>query len=129
MARYSTAGEKDCGREANREFKEMVRECHRAGIEVIMDVVFNHTAEGNEQGLNLSFRGFDNRVYYMVAPNGEFYNYSGCGNTLNCNHPVVKQFVVDALRHWVDEYHVDGFRFDLVGGGTWRRTCKLTVFV
>jgi isoamylase len=106
------AGE-DCGRAAGREFKTLVRECHRAGIEVILDVVFNHTAEGNEKGLHLSFRGLDNRTYYMVAPDGDFYNYSGCGNTLNCNHPVVRQMIVDCLRHWVLEYHIDGFRFDL----------------
>jgi hypothetical protein len=81
-----SAGE-DCGRAANRELKTMVRECHRNGIEVILDVVFNHTAEGNERGLTLSLRGFDNRTYYMVAPEGQFYNYSGCGNTVNCNHP------------------------------------------
>ena len=107
-----SAGE-DCGRAAAREFKTMVRECHRNGIEVIMDVVFNHTAEGNEKGLTLSFRGLDNRTYYMVAANGEFYNYSGCGNTLNCNHPVVRQMIVDSLRYWVTEFHIDGFRFDL----------------
>jgi isoamylase len=107
-----SAGE-DCGRAANRELKTMVRECHRNGIEVILDVVFNHTAEGNEQGLTLSLRGFDNRTYYMVAPEGQFYNYSGCGNTMNCNHPVVRQMIVDCLRYWVSEYHIDGFRFDL----------------
>lgn len=113
MSRYAEAGTDDCGRAAAREFKYMVRECHRAGIEVIMDVVFNHTAEGNEQGLTLSFRGLDNRVYYMVAPEGQFYNYSGCGNTMNCNHPVVREFIVECLRYWVLEYHIDGFRFDL----------------
>jgi isoamylase len=107
-----SAGE-DCGRAANRELKTMVRECHRNGIEVILDVVFNHTAEGNERGLTLSLRGFDNRTYYMVAPEGQFYNYSGCGNTVNCNHPIVRQMIVDCLRHWVTEYHIDGFRFDL----------------
>ncbi|CAL57001.1 Glycosyl hydrolase, family 13, catalytic domain [Ostreococcus tauri] len=113
MTRYAEAGADDCGREAAREFKRMIRECHRAGIEVIMDVVFNHTAEGNEQGLTLSFRGLDNRVYYMVAPEGQFYNYSGCGNTMNCNHPVVREFILECLRYWVLEYHIDGFRFDL----------------
>ena len=107
-----SAGE-DCGRAANRELKTMVRECHRNGIEVILDVVFNHTAEGNERGLTFSLRGFDNRTYYMVAPEGQFYNYPGCGNTVNCNHPVVRQMIVDCLRHWVTEYHIDGFRFDL----------------
>jgi len=95
------------------EFKMLVREAHKRGIEVILDVVFNHTAEGNERGLCLSFRGLDNRMYYMLAPGGEYYNYSGCGNTLNCNHPVVRQFIVDCLKYWVTEYHVDGFRFDL----------------
>jgi isoamylase len=72
-----------------------------------------NTAEGNEKGLTISFRGLDNRTYYMVAANGEFYNYSGCGNTLNCNHPVVRQMIMDSLTHWVTEYHIDGFRFDL----------------
>ena len=95
------------------EFKTLVKECHRRGIEVLLDVVFNHTAEGNENGLTLSFRGIDNRVYYMVAPGGECYNYSGCGNTFNCNHPVARQFIIDCLRYWVEEFHVDGFRFDL----------------
>lgn len=95
------------------EFKTMIKECHKRGIEVILDVVFNHTAEGNDKGLTLSFRGLDNRMYYMLAPGGEYYNYSGCGNTFNCNHPSVRQFIVDCLRYWVTEYHVDGFRFDL----------------
>lgn len=95
------------------EFKLLVREAHRRGIEVILDVVFNHTAEGNEMGPTLSFRGIDNRVFYMLAPGGEYYNYSGCGNTLNCNHPVVLRFIIDCLRYWVEEFHVDGFRFDL----------------
>lgn len=113
MSRYAAAGDEDCGRSAAREFKYMVREAHRAGLEVIMDVVFNHTAEGNEEGLTLSFRGLDNRVYYMVAPEGQFYNYSGCGNTLNCNHAVVREFIIECLRYWVLEYHIDGFRFDL----------------
>ncbi|KAJ9689229.1 hypothetical protein PVL29_014743 [Vitis rotundifolia] len=82
-------------------------------LKVFMDVVFNHTAEGNENGPILSFRGVDNSVYYMLAPKGEFYNYSGCGNTFNCNHPIVRQFILDCLRYWVTEMHVDGFRFDL----------------
>lgn len=82
-------------------------------MQVILDVVFNHTAEGNELGPTLSFRGLDNRVYYMLAPLGEYYNYSGCGNTLNCNHPTVRKMIVDCLRYWVTEFHVDGFRFDL----------------
>ncbi|MEO0563460.1 MAG: alpha-amylase family glycosyl hydrolase, partial [Chloroflexota bacterium] len=95
------------------EFKATVRELHRAGIEVILDVVFNHTAEGNEQGHTINFRGIDNKVYYMLTPTGYYYNFSGTGNTLNCNHPVVRQMVIDCLRYWVSEYHIDGFRFDL----------------
>ncbi|XP_065847541.1 isoamylase 1, chloroplastic isoform X2 [Euphorbia lathyris] len=113
MTRYSSAGMRNCGCDAINEFKFLVREAHKRGIEVIMDVVFNHTAEGNEKGPILSFRGVDNSVYYMLAPKGEFYNYSGCGNTFNCNHPIVRQFILDCLRYWVTEMHVDGFRFDL----------------
>jgi glycogen operon protein len=97
-----------------REFKEMVRELHKAGIEVILDIVFNHTAEGNEQGPTFSFRGLDNSIYYILNENKRYYqNYSGCGNTVNCNHPVVRSFILDCLRYWVVEMHVDGFRFDL----------------
>ena len=97
-----------------REFKEMVKELHKAGIEVILDIVFNHTAEGNEQGPTLSFRGLDNSIYYILNENRRYYqNYSGCGNTMNCNHPVVRTFIMDCLRYWVMEMHVDGFRFDL----------------
>ena len=97
-----------------KEFKEMVRELHKAGIEVILDIVFNHTAEGNEQGPTFSFRGFDNSIYYILNQNKRYYqNYSGCGNTVNCNHPVVRTFIMDCLRYWVMEMHVDGFRFDL----------------
>lgn len=96
------------------EFKLMVRELHKAGIEVILDIVFNHTAEGNERGVTLSFRGFDNPVYYMLETNKRYYrNYTGCGNTVNCNHPVVQNLIIDCLRYWVTEMHVDGFRFDL----------------
>lgn len=95
------------------EFKTLVKELHRNGIEVILDVVFNHTGEGNELGPTLSFRGLDNRTYYMLTPDGHYYNFSGCGNTLNCNHPVVREFVLNCLRYWVAEYHIDGFRFDL----------------
>ncbi|KAM3694104.1 hypothetical protein ACJW30_07G033700 [Castanea mollissima] len=113
MTKYSSSGVRNCGRDAINEFKLLIREAHKQGIEVIMDVVFNHTAEGNENGPLLSFRGVDNSVYYMLAPKGEFYNYSGCGNTFNCNNPVVRQFIVDCLRYWVTEMHVDGFRFDL----------------
>lgn len=97
-----------------REFKEMVRELHKAEIEVILDIVFNHTAEGNERGVTINFRGFDNPVYYMLEDNRRYYrNYSGCGNTMNCNHPVMRSFIIDCLRYWVTEMHVDGFRFDL----------------
>lgn len=97
-----------------KEFKYMIRELHRAGIEVILDVVFNHTAEGNELGPTLSFRGFDNSIYYMLAEDKRYYrNYSGCGNTLNCNHPVMRTFIHECLRYWVVSMHVDGFRFDL----------------
>jgi isoamylase len=95
------------------EFKNMVKQLHKAGIEVVLDVVFNHTAEGNELGPTLSFRGLDNGTYYMLTPEGFYYNFSGTGNTLNCNHPVVRGFILDCLRYWAAEYHVDGFRFDL----------------
>ena len=96
------------------EFKELVRALHAAGIEVILDVVFNHTAEGDERGPTISFRGIDNTVYYILNPSTAAYlNYSGCGNTLNCNHPVVRDLIVECLRYWVMEMHVDGFRFDL----------------
>lgn len=96
------------------EFKAMVKALHKAGIEVLLDVVFNHTAEGNETGPTLNFRGLDNSIYYLLEENKRYYkNYSGCGNTLNCNHPVVRNFILDCLRYWVVEMHVDGFRFDL----------------
>jgi isoamylase len=96
------------------EFKQMVKELHIAGIEVILDVVFNHTAEGNETGPTLSFRGIDDDVYYILeSESGKYFNYSGCGNTFNCNHPVVRDYILDILRYWVVEMHVDGFRFDL----------------
>ncbi len=94
-------------------FKTMVRELHRAGIEVILDVVFNHTAEGGRNGPTYSFRGLDNTIYYILTQDGEYADYTGCGNTLNCNHPVVRNMVVDCLRHWVVHFHIDGFRFDL----------------
>jgi glycogen operon protein len=97
-----------------REFKEMVKSCHDAGIEVILDVVFNHTSEGNEEGPTISFKGLDNSIYYIIDPvTGAYHNYSGCGNTINCNHPVLRNMIVDCLRYWVTEMHVDGFRFDL----------------
>jgi isoamylase len=96
------------------EFKMLVRELHRNGIEVILDVVFNHTREGNQYGPTVSFKGLDNNIYYMLAPEPDFYmDFTGCGNTLNCNHPVVRKFILDCLRYWVTEMHVDGFRFDL----------------
>ncbi|PSC02553.1 glycogen debranching enzyme GlgX [Alsobacter soli] len=96
------------------EFKTMVRELHRAGVEVILDVVFNHTAEGGDTGETYSFRGLDNPIYYILSPDRSRYvDFTGCGNTLNCNHPVVRGMIVDCLRHWVVEMHVDGFRFDL----------------
>jgi glycogen operon protein len=96
-----------------RQFKEMVRELHAAGIEVILDVVFNHTAEGNETGPTFCFKGLENRVYYMLNPDGTYRNYTGCGNTVNGNHPIVREMIFHCLRHWVHNYHVDGFRFDL----------------
>ena len=95
------------------EFKTLVKTLHKNGIEVILDVVFNHTAEGNEQGHYISFRGIDNQTYYMLTPEGYYFNFSGCGNTLNCNNPIVRGMVLDCLRYWVSEYHIDGFRFDL----------------
>jgi glycogen operon protein len=95
------------------ELKTLIKELHRNGIEVILDVVFNHTAEGNENGPTISFRGLDNKTYYMLTPEGFYYNFSGCGNTLNCNHPVVRNFVLECLRYWAAEFHIDGFRFDL----------------
>jgi glycogen operon protein len=100
------------GRQIN-EFRTMVKRLHEAGIEVILDVVFNHTAEGNEHGPTLSFRGIDNPVYYMLDEEGDYRNYSGCGNTLNCNHPLIRELILDCLRYWVAQMHVDGFRFDL----------------
>jgi len=97
-----------------REFKEMVRALHAAGIEVILDVVFNHTAEGNHLGPTLSFKGLENSVYYMLGDGGSSYrNYTGCGNTINGNHPIVRELIFLCLRHWVHNYHIDGFRFDL----------------
>jgi glycogen operon protein len=97
-----------------RDFKLMVRELHKAGIEVILDIVFNHTAEGNEQGPTFSFRGLDNSIYYILNENKRYYqNFSGCGNTVNCNHPIVRTFIMQCLHYWVVEMHVDGFRFDL----------------
>eukprot|EP00262_Sarcandra_glabra_P000408 TRINITY_DN10485_c1_g1_i3.p1 TRINITY_DN10485_c1_g1~~TRINITY_DN10485_c1_g1_i3.p1 ORF type:complete len:788 (-),score=138.80 TRINITY_DN10485_c1_g1_i3:476-2782(-) len=114
MSRYASAGGGPVA--ASQEFKQMVKALHNSGIEVILDVVYNHTNEADDDNPCItSFRGIDNKVYYMVDPNNntELLNFSGCGNTLNCNHPVVMEFILDSLRHWVMEYHVDGFRFDL----------------
>ncbi|MEL7586397.1 MAG: glycogen debranching protein GlgX [Prolixibacteraceae bacterium] len=95
------------------ELKTLIKELHRHGIEVLLDVVFNHTAEGDHRGPTISFKGIDNKTYYMLTPEGYYYNFSGTGNTLNCNHPVVRSMVLDCLRYWASEYHIDGFRFDL----------------
>ena len=95
------------------ELKQLIKTLKENGIEVILDAVFNHTAEGNEDGPFFSFKGIDNNVYYMLTPDGNYYNFSGCGNTVNCNHPVVQQMIVECLRYWVTTYRVDGFRFDL----------------
>ena len=108
----SYASDARCGKHVD-EFRDMVRAFHAAGIEVILDVVFNHTAEGDERGPTLSFRGLDNSVYYILGPKGEYLNFTGCGNTLNCNHPVLRKLIQDCLHYWVTEMRVDGFRFDL----------------
>ena len=100
------------GMEAD-ELKTLIRSLHKEGIEVILDVVFNHTAEGDENGPCISYKGIDNRLYYLLDENGKYYNYSGCGNTMNCNYPVVRNCILDSLRYWASSYHVDGFRFDL----------------
>jgi glycogen operon protein len=109
-ASYAATGH--LGMEAD-ELKALVKLLHRNGIEIILDVVFNHTAEGNEKGPTISYRGLDNKTYYMLRADGSYQNFSGTGNTLNCNNPVVRNLVLDALRYWVAEYHIDGFRFDL----------------
>lgn len=110
----SYASDKSAGG-AVKEFKEMVRELHKNKLELILDIVFNHTAEGNENGVTISFRGLENSVYYILEDfvKSHYKNYSGCGNTVNCNHPVLRTFIIDCLRYWVTEMHVDGFRFDL----------------
>ena len=95
------------------ELKELIRKLHENDIEVILDVVFNHTAEGNEMGPFISFKGFDNNIYYLLTPEGKYYNFSGCGNTMNCNQPLVQEMIAQCLRYWVEDYRVDGFRFDL----------------
>ena len=96
------------------EFRDMVKALHKAGIEVILDVVFNHTNEGNEEGAIINFKGIDNRIYYHLVPDNKSYymDYSGCGNTVNCNHPIVDKLILECLKYWVEEMHVDGFRFD-----------------
>ena len=109
-SRYSASGA--LGQQV-REFKQMVKALHRENIEIILDVVFNHTAEGNELGPTICFRGIDNSIYYMLEDRRYYKNYTGCGNTMNCNHPIVHNFIMDCLIYWVLEMHVDGFRFDL----------------
>lgn len=99
-------------REGN-ELKSLIRELHHNGIEVFLDVVYNHTAEGDENGRIINFKGIDNNVYYLLAPDGTYYNFSGCGNTFNCNHPVVLQMIRRSLRYWTTEFRIDGYRFDL----------------
>lgn len=108
----SYTGMKEYNREGT-ELKKLIRALNENGIECFLDVVFNHTAEGNEMGPCFSFKGFDNNIYYMLTPDGHYYNFSGCGNTLNCNHPIVQQMILECLRYWATAYHVDGFRFDL----------------
>ena len=107
--RYAASGPNG----AVQEFREMVRHLHAAGIEVILDVVYNHTAEGNEHGPTLSFRGIDNSAYYRLDNRGNYIDFTGCGNSLNVGHPRTLQLIMDSLRYWVTEMHVDGFRFDL----------------
>jgi glycogen operon protein len=109
-SRYSASGA--LGQQV-REFKQMVKALHQENIEVILDVVFNHTAEGNELGPTICFRGIDNSIYYILEDHRYYKNYSGCGNSMNCNHPIVQSFIMDCLIYWVLEMHVDGFRFDL----------------
>ena len=98
---------------ASEELKNAIKKFHQNGIEVMLDVVFNHTAEGNSSGPTISFRGIDNKIYYLLTPEGHYYNFSGCGNTINCNNAVVRNYIRDCLRYWVSVYHIDGFRFDL----------------
>ena len=112
-AGYAAAGSTKDGTQVVDELKTLVKELHANGIEVMLDVVFNHTAEGNEFGPTISYRGIDNVTYYLLTPDGYYFNFSGTGNTLNCNNPVVRGMVLDCLRYWASEYHIDGFRFDL----------------
>lgn len=109
-AGYSSGATPGC--EIN-EFRDMVKALHAAGIEVILDVVYNHSGEGDHRGVTYSFKGIDNSGYYMLSEDGSYMNFSGCGNTINCNHPYVRHFILDSLRYWITEMHVDGFRFDL----------------
>ncbi len=109
-AAYAASGPQ-CGQVI--EFREMVRAFHQAGIEVFLDVVFNHTGEGDDRGRTYSFRGLDNQLYYLLGPAGNYLNFSGCGNTVNCNHPIVRELILTCLRFWIGEMHVDGLRFDL----------------
>jgi len=109
-ARYAHAGVH--GQQVT-EFKEMVKAFHKAGIEIILDVVYNHTSEGGPSGPTCSFRGIDNSIYYMTNDKGEYHNFTGCGNTVNCNHPVVRDLILNSLRYWHLKMRVDGFRFDL----------------
>lgn len=108
----SYTSRQEYNREGN-ELKRLIKELNENRIEVFLDVVFNHTAEGNEKGPYISFKGIDNNIYYMLTPDGYYYNFSGCGNTLNCNHPIVQQMIIECLRYWVINYRIDGFRFDL----------------
>lgn len=110
MNRFASQSSQD---NAVNEFKTMVRELHKNGIEVILDVVYNHTFEGNQMGPTLSFRGLNPSAYYMIDPQGNYLNFSGCGNTFNSNHPWTRELILESLRYWVTEMHVDGFRFDL----------------
>ena len=112
-AGYAATGRSKDGTMVADELKTLLKELHKHGLEVILDVVFNHTAEGNEYGRTISFRGIDNATYYMLTPEGYYFNFSGTGNTVNCNNPIVRNMVLDCLRYWVAEYHIDGFRFDL----------------
>ena len=112
-AGYAATGSAQDGTMVADELMTLVKDLHKNGIEVMLDVVFNHTAEGNEFGPTISFRGIDNVTYYMLTSDGYYFNFSGTGNTLNCNNPVVRGMVLDALRYWAAEYHIDGFRFDL----------------
>ncbi len=113
---FATNSSYAAGAEYNREgneLKNLIKVLNENNIEVFLDVVFNHTAEGNEMGPYISFKGFDNNIYYMLTPDGKYYNFSGCGNTLNCNHPIVQQMIIECLRYWVTAYRINGFRFDL----------------